>query len=76
VKSQYLILRFQRQQRILPAAAVKELVEERAAEMEKASGSPLHRAEKQLLKGVAASVLPFLLLGQANWRYSFRMIWP
>lgn len=32
------------------AAAVKELVEERAAEMEKASGSPLRRAEKQLLK--------------------------
>lgn len=48
--SQFLILRFRRQERLLPAAAVKELVEERAAEMEKASGSPLRRAEKQLLK--------------------------
>tara|TARA_R110002124_G_scaffold192649_1_gene359801 strand:+ start:4166 stop:4456 length:291 start_codon:yes stop_codon:yes gene_type:complete len=35
---------------LLPAAAVKELVEERAAEMEKASGSPLRQAEKKLLK--------------------------
>ena len=50
LQSQYLILRFRRQERLLPAAAVKELVEERAAEMEKASGSPLRQAEKKLLK--------------------------
>ncbi|MGP9768571.1 recombination-associated protein RdgC [Halomonas sp. AOP13-D3-9] len=50
MQSQYLILRFRRQERLLPASAVKELVEERAAEMEKASGSPLRRAEKKLLK--------------------------
>lgn len=50
IQSQYLILRFPRQERLLPASAVKELVEERATEMEKASGSSLRRAEKKLLK--------------------------
>ncbi|CDG56189.1 Recombination associated protein (modular protein) [Halomonas sp. A3H3] len=50
VNSQFLVLRFSRQERLLPAAAVKEEVEERAAAREKASGSPLRRAEKQILK--------------------------
>ncbi|MGK0547906.1 recombination-associated protein RdgC [Halomonas cupida] len=50
VNSQFLVLRLNRQERLLPPAAVKEEVEERAAAREKASGSPLRRAEKQILK--------------------------